>query len=79
MELMEAPVNAGVTAEQRQAFLVALKAVGGHSGNTNLRTALGWEATHYDTVKATLVAEGLLMTGRGKGGSVSLVPVGQDP
>jgi len=79
MELMEAPVNAGVTAEQRQAFLVALKAVGGHSGNTNLRTALGWEATHYDTVKATLVAEGLLMTGRGKGGSVSLVPVGQNP
>ena len=43
-ESLDAPVRDGVTPEQRLEFLDALRASGGHSGNTALRTTLGWEA-----------------------------------
>jgi uncharacterized protein YhaN len=76
MESSDGPVTADVSSEQRQGFLAALNSAGGHSGNSALKATLGWDATTYDTVKSALVAEGKLMTGRGKGGSVSLVPVG---
>ena len=73
-EPLDAPVQDPVTSERGLEFLDALKASGGHSGNTALRTTLGWEASAYDIVRAALVSEGLVATGRGKGGSVSLVP-----
>ncbi len=43
-------------------------------GNTRLREALRWGDDRYWAVRNRLVENGVLETGRGKGGSVRLVP-----
>jgi len=53
-------------------FLGALGALGGSAGNGRLRLLLGWEEALYNEVKADLVEKGLVVLGRGKGGSVAL-------
>ena len=58
--------------DQQLEFLGALEALGGLAGNGKLRELLGWEEAVYDVVKAALVSSGQLVTGRGRGGSVSL-------
>jgi len=53
-------------------FLGALAALGGSAGNGRLRDVLEWEEASYDTVKAQLLGRGLIVPGRGRGGSVAL-------
>jgi type I restriction enzyme M protein len=57
---------------KRDKFLATLSALGGSAGNGRLREALQWQEATYNTVKNELVAEGLVVLGRGRGGSVSL-------
>ncbi len=54
-------------------FLGALAALGGSAGNGRLREVLEWSEATYDTVKAQLLIRGLIVPGRGRGGSVALV------
>ncbi|WP_234820245.1 type I restriction-modification system subunit M [Rhodopseudomonas palustris] len=49
-----------------------LAELGGSAGNGRLRDALQWQETTYDAVKDELVAEGAILPGRGRGGSVAL-------
>jgi len=54
------------------AFLTALRSRGGSAGNQSLRTALGWDEATYLTTKDALIDRGLILPGKGRGGSVSL-------
>jgi type I restriction enzyme M protein len=53
-------------------FLGALAALGGSAGNVRLRDVLEWDVATYDAVKAQLLSRGLIVSGRGRGGSVAL-------
>ena len=53
-------------------FLGALTALGGSAGNVRLREILEWDDAAYNSVKAVLVDRGLIVPGRGRGGSVAL-------
>ena len=53
-------------------FLGALTALGGSAGKGRLRDVLEWEEASYDAVKAQLLSRGLIVPGRGRGGSVAL-------
>ena len=53
-------------------FLGALAALGGSTGNGRLREVLEWSDTTFDTVRAQLLSRGLVVPGRGRGGSVGL-------
>ncbi len=64
--------NTMVTPEQRDQFLSRLRELGGKTGNHSLREALGWDDASYNSVKDSLIADGSLITGRGRGGSVAL-------
>lgn len=55
-----------------QEFIATLEKLGGSSGNKSLRQELGWEEEFYWKVQGSLISEGRLSTGRGKGGSVRL-------
>jgi type I restriction enzyme M protein len=59
--------------EQLDDFLEALETAGSHAKNPVLRLALGWEEPLYEGVKAELVAKGIVVRGRGRSDSVSLV------
>ena len=59
--------------EQLDDFLEALEEVGSPAKNKVLREALGWEEPLYEEVKAGLVAKGIVVRGRGRSDSVSLV------
>jgi type I restriction enzyme M protein len=61
---------------KRDKFVAALRVLGGSAGNGRLREALAWAEATYSSVKNALVAEGLIVPGRGRGGSVSLANVG---
>ncbi|MEB3361202.1 MAG: N-6 DNA methylase, partial [Synechococcaceae cyanobacterium] len=54
-------------------FLGALAALGGSAGNGRLREVLDWDEVAYHAVKAQLLSRGLIVPGRGRGGSVALV------
>lgn len=60
-------------------FLAALAELGGSAGNTKLREALRWDEAVYNAVKDELVATGLVLPGRGRGGSVSLADGARPP
>jgi type I restriction enzyme M protein len=53
-------------------FIAVLTDLGGSAGNGRLCDALEWAESTYATVKDELVADGLVIPGRGRGGSVSL-------
>ena len=57
-------------------FLGALTALGGSAGNVRLREVLEWDDAAYNSVKAALVNRGLIVPGRGRGGSVALAEEG---
>jgi type I restriction enzyme M protein len=59
--------------EQLDDFLEALETAGSPAKNPVLRQALGWEEALYEEVKAELVARGIVVRGRGRSDSVSLV------
>lgn len=56
----------------KDALLAKLTELGGSAGNGRLREALQWSEESYAAVKDELVAQGLLIPGRGRGGSVAL-------
>jgi hypothetical protein len=56
----------------QEEFLGALGALGGSAGNGRLREVLEWEEATFDGVKAQLLSRGLIVPGRGRGGSVVL-------
>ena len=57
----------------RDKFIAVLTKLGGSAGNGRLRESLGWTEATYDAVKRELVADGVVIPGRGRGGSVALV------
>jgi type I restriction enzyme M protein len=59
--------------EQLDDFLEALETAGSPAKNPVLRQALGWEEALFEEVKAELVAMGIVVRGRGRSDSVSLV------
>lgn len=59
-----------------QAFLNALQAAGGSSGNIALRTALGWDEARYQAAKESLLTQARIQKGQGKGGTVKLTNSG---
>lgn len=58
--------------KQWEAFVRALAELGGSAGNARVRAALGWDEALYDEVKAQMIEAGLIVAGRGRGGSVAL-------
>ncbi|WAC28061.1 type I restriction-modification system subunit M [Ancylobacter sp. SL191] len=56
----------------KDALLAKLTELGGSAGNGRLREALQWSEATYTAVKDELVMQGLLLPGRGRGGSVAL-------
>lgn len=62
----------GVTESNWKALIEALETLGGSAGNGALRPVLGWDEDTYSQVKDALVSDGLLIPGRGRGGTVSL-------
>lgn len=56
----------------KNALLAKLTELGGSAGNGRLREALQWDEAAYNPVKDELVAQGLVIPGRGRGGSVVL-------
>ena len=53
-------------------FLDVLTEMGGSAGNLRLLETLGWQDETYEQVKAELIVDGEIVTGRGRGGSVKL-------
>jgi type I restriction enzyme M protein len=68
--------------EQLDDFLEALETAGSPAKNLALREALGWEEPLYEEVKAELVRKRIVVRGKGRSDSVSMVgaePVAQQP
>jgi len=68
--------------EQLDDFLEALETAGSPAVNGLLRQALGWPQDQYEAVKAELVARKIVVRGRGRSDTVSLVgaePVQRPP
>ncbi len=61
-----------VTPEQRARFLDRLGSLGGSSGNQSLRLDLGWDEATYAAVKQSVIDDGSVQPGRGRGGSVRI-------
>jgi type I restriction enzyme M protein len=61
--------------KHNERFLAVLAQLGGSAGNGRLRDELNWVEHTYDTAKQSLIDDGLIKPGRGRGGSVSLVSV----
>lgn len=57
---------------RRAQLLDALRASGGSAGNGKLQSALGWSEAEYQEVRDALIREGMIASGRGRGGSVRL-------
>jgi type I restriction enzyme M protein len=57
---------------KREQLLDSLRALGGTAGNERLRKALQWSDDEYHLIKSELLADGTLLPGRGRGGSVTL-------
>jgi hypothetical protein len=60
-------------------FLRKLEQAGGSSGNTTLMRDLGWAPEKYWRVRDLLLDEGIVLKGRGKGGSVQTNRVAPPP
>lgn len=60
------------------ALLSALRALGGKAGNQSLRERLGWNEAAYQKIRDQLVADGSIVPGKGRGGSVALAEISPD-
>jgi len=58
--------------QDQKFFLKTLEALGGTAGNKTMLDELGWNHEVYENVKSNLLAAGLIKSGRGRGGSISL-------
>ena len=56
--------------DDRNAFLRALRGATGAIGNMALRAKLGWAESRYWRVHQSLIEDGRIQKGRGRGGSV---------
>jgi type I restriction enzyme M protein len=56
----------------QERFLEALAGLGGSAGNGKLQAELGWQDATYGRVQSALLDDGLIVKGRGRGGSVAL-------
>jgi type I restriction enzyme M protein len=59
--------------ERLDDFIETLEGLGGSAKNPALQAALGWTADDYEAVKAELVARRIVVRGRGRSDSVSIV------
>lgn len=59
-------------ASAKTAFVTTLTELGGSAGNGKLRERLGWDEAAYEAVKQSLLDDGTITNGRGRGGSVAL-------
>lgn len=57
---------------QAERFMQTLESLGGSAGNGKLGGALGWADSTYTRIKAHLIAQGRIVPGGGRGGSVSI-------
>ncbi|MGN6306792.1 MAG: type I restriction-modification system subunit M [Mesorhizobium sp.] len=57
--------------KDREKLLGALAAHGGTAGNQKLRTFVGWDEERYAAARDALLAEAVIVAGRGRGGSIS--------
>ena len=57
---------------KKDKFIAVLTEFGGSAGNGRLRETLQWIEATYNGVKDDLLAEGAIVLGRGRGGSVAL-------
>ena len=64
--------DAGSNDDLADELLGALTALGGSAGNGRLRETLEWDEASYEAVKANLLSRRLIVSGRGRGGSVAL-------
>ena len=64
--------DAGSNDDLADELLGALTALGGSAGNGRLRETLEWDEASYEAVKADLLSRRLIVSGRGRGGSVAL-------
>jgi type I restriction enzyme M protein len=64
---------------KKDKFIAALTELGGSAGNGRLREALQWMEATYNAVKDDLLAEGAIVLGRGRGGSVALAASDGEP
>jgi len=64
--------DAGSNDDLADELLGALTALGGSAGNGRLRETLEWDESSYEAVKADLLSRRLIVSGRGRGGSVAL-------
>lgn len=67
--MTESNVSVDTDADARR-LLEHVPEDGSSIGNVSLMNALGWDATRYWAIRSTLILDGTLETGRGKGGSV---------
>ena len=63
---------------QTDQFIETLKQLGGSAGNGRLREALRWDEQTYSAIKSALIHEGVVASGRGRGGSVALIDYKSD-
>ena len=63
---------------QTDRFIETLKQLGGSAGNGRLREALRWDEPTYLAIKSALIHEGVVASGRGRGGSVALIDYKSD-
>lgn len=59
----------------KEKFIASLEELGGSSGNIRLRDSLNWTEATYDAVKEELIQDKRVVSGRGRGGSVTLASV----
>ena len=64
--------DAGSNEDLADELLGALTALGGSAGNGRLRETLEWDEASYEAVRADLLSRRLIVSGRGRGGSVAL-------
>lgn len=60
------------TEKNIERFINTLETMGGSAGNQRLQETLGWSEPTYNHIKQQLLAEGRIIPGRGRGGSVAL-------
>ncbi|MBN2337637.1 MAG: AAA family ATPase [Acidobacteria bacterium] len=68
----EAPSAAETTEADCDAFMAALRGLGGKSGNQALCANLGWTGERYAAARTRLLGQGRILPGKGRGGSVTL-------
>ena len=66
------PIPAGDDEDLKQRFLLALEEEEGSAGNKALRSRLQWDSGTYARIRDFLVKSKAVVSGRGRGGSVSL-------